>query len=66
MSSTPFEIPHDWDDPEDLHQVLVKLREHRSNANVKRIRFAYYIAEQAHLGQIRRSGLPYIAPPSSK
>ncbi|MCX6341853.1 MAG: bifunctional (p)ppGpp synthetase/guanosine-3',5'-bis(diphosphate) 3'-pyrophosphohydrolase [Fimbriimonadales bacterium] len=63
MSSTPFEIPHDWDDPEDLHQVLVKLREHRSNANVKRIRFAYYIAEQAHLGQIRRSGLPYIAHP---
>jgi GTP diphosphokinase / guanosine-3',5'-bis(diphosphate) 3'-diphosphatase len=63
MSSSTFEIPHDWEDPEDLHLVLVKLREQRSNANIRRIRFAYYVAEQAHLGQIRKSGKPYIAHP---
>ena len=58
-----FDISHDWEEPEDLHALLQVLREQRDDANVRKIRYAYFIAEQAHRGQTRASGEPYIQHP---
>lgn len=58
-----YEIRHDWEDPEELHALLQAVREFRDDANVRKIRYAYYLAEKAHHGQCRRSGEPYILHP---
>lgn len=59
----PFEIAHDWEEPQDLHELLVEIREQRPDADIRKIRYAYYVAEQAHSGQTRSSGEPYILHP---
>ncbi|MBN8689659.1 MAG: bifunctional (p)ppGpp synthetase/guanosine-3',5'-bis(diphosphate) 3'-pyrophosphohydrolase [Armatimonadetes bacterium] len=61
--SAPFEIPHTWEEPEDLHAFLEKIREQQPDANLRKIRYAYYLAEQAHSGQTRLTGEPYITHP---
>ena len=58
-----FDISHEWEDPEELHGLLQAIRDQRHDANVRRIRYAYYIAEKAHRGQVRVSGEPYISHP---
>ncbi len=58
-----FEIPHHWEEPHDLHEMLEAIREARPDANVRKVRYAYYLAEEAHKGQTRDSGLPYIVHP---
>ncbi len=58
-----YEISHDWEEPEDLHAMLQVLRAQRDDANVRRIRYAYYLAEKWHTGQFRRSGEAYIHHP---
>jgi GTP pyrophosphokinase len=58
-----YDISHDWEEPEDLHAMLQVIREQRDDANVRRIRYAYYFAEKAHAGQYRKSGEPYILHP---
>ena len=63
MSPQAFEIPHEWEEPHDLQDTLAAVREMRPDANVRKIRYAYYLAEQAHKGQTRDSGLPYIVHP---
>ena len=63
MFSSTFEIPHDWEEPQDLTDALDAVREARPDANVRMIRYAYYLAEQAHRGQTRDSGIPYIVHP---
>lgn len=63
MPEEKYELPGDWEDPEDFYQFVVHLREIRPDANIKRIRLAYYIAEQEHAGQVRQSGEPYIMHP---
>jgi GTP pyrophosphokinase len=60
---TAYDISHDWEDPEELHGLLQAIREQRHDANVRRIRYAYYLAERAHRGQTRSSGEPYIIHP---
>ncbi|MFZ4507668.1 MAG: RelA/SpoT family protein [Fimbriimonas sp.] len=59
----PYEIEHDWEEPDALHALLQKIRDQRSDANLRKIRYAYFIAEQAHSGQMRKSGEPYIHHP---
>ncbi|RYG40158.1 bifunctional (p)ppGpp synthetase/guanosine-3',5'-bis(diphosphate) 3'-pyrophosphohydrolase, partial [bacterium] len=63
MVSSAFEIPHEWDEPHDLQDMLDAVREIRPDANVRKIRYAYFLAEHAHKGQTRDSGLPYIVHP---
>ncbi|HRI42532.1 MAG TPA: bifunctional (p)ppGpp synthetase/guanosine-3',5'-bis(diphosphate) 3'-pyrophosphohydrolase [Fimbriimonadaceae bacterium] len=62
MAAT-YEIPHTWEEPEALHELLNQIREQHSEANINRIRFAYFFAEEAHAGQVRSSGEPYITHP---
>lgn len=63
MVSTTFEISHDWEPPQDLQDMIDEVREARPDANARKIRYAYYLAETAHQGQTRDSGLPYIVHP---
>ncbi len=63
MAAPKYEIPHEWEEPHDLHEMLEAVRETRPDANVRKIRYAYYLAEKAHEGQTRDSGLPYIIHP---
>lgn len=56
-------IDHDWEEPQDLADFLDLVRERRPNANIAKLREAYYLAEQAHTGQTRSSGDAYITHP---
>ncbi len=58
-----YEISHEWEEPDRLHELLGQIRHVRDDADVKKIRYAYYIAEQAHAGQKRSSGEAYILHP---
>ncbi|MDR3688995.1 MAG: bifunctional (p)ppGpp synthetase/guanosine-3',5'-bis(diphosphate) 3'-pyrophosphohydrolase [Fimbriimonas sp.] len=58
-----YDISHDWEEPEDLHAMLQILRAQRDDANVRRIRYAFFRAEQWHAGQYRQSGEAYIHHP---
>lgn len=61
--AAPYEIAHTWEEPEDLHEMLQVIREQRPDSDLRKIRYAYYFAEEAHSGQTRGSGLPYITHP---
>jgi len=61
--SALFDISHEWEEPDGLHDLLQAIREQRPEANVKRIRYAYFLAEEAHSGQTRSSGEAYIQHP---
>jgi len=61
--SAVFEIPHTWEEPEGLQELLSSIREHRPGADLNKIRLAYFVAEEAHAGQTRDSGDPYILHP---
>jgi guanosine-3',5'-bis(diphosphate) 3'-pyrophosphohydrolase len=63
MTAAAFEISHEWEEPQELHDLLQIIRERRADANLQRIRYAYFLAEQAHSGQSRESGEPYITHP---
>jgi GTP pyrophosphokinase len=63
MNQDLYDISHTWEEPDALHELLGLIREARPSANVRKIRYAYYIAEQAHSGQLRGSGEPYITHP---
>ncbi len=63
MTSAAFKIEADWEEPQELQDLLSLVREQRSDANLPRLRYAYFIAEQAHAGQKRQSGEPYVTHP---
>src|SRR5690242_7560253 len=58
-----YEISHDWEEPDALHDLLQSIREQRPEADLRKIRYAYYLAEKAHAGQTRESGEPYVTHP---
>lgn len=61
--SDQYEIGHEWEEPDGLLELLNLIREQSPEANVRRIRYAYYYAELMHKGQKRQSGEPYIVHP---
>ena len=61
--ATDWRIPHEWEEPEGLHDLLEALRATRPTADLAKIRYAFYIAETAHSGQARATGEPYIIHP---
>jgi len=63
MGHELYEISHHWEEPDGLHALMGKIRETNPSADLRRIRYAYYLAEQAHSGQTRGSGEPYITHP---
>ena len=54
----------DFTSPEQLYEVLIKsiLRYHPST-DISMIEKAYHVANDAHKGQVRKSGEPYIIHP---
>lgn len=61
--SAAYEISHEWEEPQELTELLDLVRESDPEINLRRIRYAYYLAEQAHSGQVRSSGEAYITHP---
>ena len=49
--------------PPVLEPILTAVRKHHPKAETRLVQRAYEIAEQAHRGQLRRSGDPYITHP---
>ncbi len=49
--------------PSELDPVLAALRRHHPKADLKAVHRAYDLAEEAHRGQTRNSGAPYITHP---
>lgn len=58
-----YEISHEWEEPQELRDLLQTVFDRRPDANLQKIRYAYYLAEKAHAGQARDSGEPYITHP---
>lgn len=57
-------IPEDFTEPEILYQKLIKMiRRYHPSDDITLIEKAYRIANQAHEGQLRKSGEPYIIHP---
>ena len=60
----PVKAPDDFTDPEELYAELVKsIQKYHPSTDLSQIEKAYKIARQAHEGQLRKSGEPYIIHP---
>lgn len=56
--------PKDFTDPEILYDRLIKaIRVYHPSTDLSMIEKAYHLADQAHEGQMRKSGEPYIIHP---
>lgn len=56
--------PKDFTPPEELYKTLIdKVLEYHPNTDITMIEKAYAIASEAHKGQLRKSGEPYIMHP---
>lgn len=56
--------PKDFTPPEELYKTLIdKVLEYHPNDDITMIEKAYKIADEAHKGQLRKSGEPYIMHP---
>ena len=54
----------DFVEPEDLHnQLLEKVKKYHPSGDLSQIETAYKVAYNAHKGQLRKSGEPYIIHP---
>lgn len=63
-SEREFSVPADFTSPEVLHDKLIRtIRSYHPSADLTMIEKAYNIAYEAHKGQKRKSGEPYIIHP---
>lgn len=54
----------DFTAPEDLYRQLIgKIKKYHPSTDISQIEKAYHIARDAHEGQMRKSGEPYIIHP---
>ncbi len=57
---------HDFTSPEELYKQLIdRIRKYHPSTDISQIEKAYTIARNAHEGQLRKSGEPYIIHPLS-
>ncbi len=55
---------HDFEKPEELYKELIdRIREYHPSDDISIIEKAYQVAKEAHEGQVRKSGEPYIIHP---
>mgnify|MGYP000205276308 CR=1 FL=1 len=53
--------PADYQDPDELYRMLIgRIRKYHPSTDVSMVEKAYRIAKNAHEGQCRKSGEPYI------
>ncbi len=58
--------PEDFESPEVLYQALInRIRKYHPSTDISMIEKAYHIARDAHAGQLRKSGEPYVIHPIS-
>ena len=56
--------PKDYQDPDELYDVLIeRIRQYHPSADLTIVQKAYQLAKDAHEGQFRKSGEPYIIHP---
>ncbi len=56
--------PADFTDPDVLYQKLIDtIREYHPSTDLSLVEKAYHLADEAHRGQLRKSGEPYIIHP---
>ena len=56
--------PEDYQNPEQLYRALIdRIRKYHPSADISMIEKAYRLATEAHRGQVRKSGEPYIIHP---
>ncbi len=61
---TPFVQIEDFVEPEELYRKLVaRIRRYHPSADLSLVEKAYRLADEAHQGQARKSGEPYIIHP---
>ena len=54
----------EFESPEDLyHELIASVRKYHPSADISLIEKAYHVARDAHEGQTRKSGEPYIVHP---
>lgn len=63
LNSDLYALPDGWEEPEGFAELLSYIREHNPTANLSRLRYAFFVAEEGHRGQTRQSGEPYITHP---
>ena len=64
MDGHAVKAPADYQDPEQLYQALIaRIRKYHPSTDVSMVEKAYNIAYNAHKGQCRKSGEPYIIHP---
>ncbi len=56
--------PADFTDPEELYEELIRaIRRYHPSDDITMVKKAYQVAKEAHEGQLRKSGEPYIIHP---
>ena len=64
MDGHVVKAPEDYQNPEQLYEALIgRVRKYHPSADISMIEKAYKTATEAHKGQVRKSGEPYIIHP---
>ena len=50
-----YDISHQWEEPEALHDLLQSIRDRRPEADLRKIRYAYFVAEKSHAGRFAKA-----------
>ena len=60
----PIEVPEDCSSPDQLfHELIERIHRYHPSDDISMVEKAYKVAGEAHNGQLRKSGEPYIIHP---